>query len=1289
MTLTATCSNGHKLKAKEKLAGKRVKCPKCGEPVKIPALPIASSPLEALSNSRKVKPQTHSPVAELVTPEVAPKANNADWLADLPADFSAELPGGSESWTDLSQPLADSAATPSAYAVPKAKQKPTESERKGLSPVLLFGGIGGVVGVLLIGVVAWVLMSGSGSVDNRLQLAQALESQPEPALIIDQPKSEGSESQPTDANPDVEPKQEDEPQVGSEIALKSIKLDPMLRGFDWPSTVWSSAYDEPTGRLAVTNDEHGVLIYDINKILDGKLEPVKKIPTRGLPTAVAIKPLQDKRVLVIAGQAEPLLLLVDMDTFAPVGKVVLKDVAFVDYVGGSSSKDDPYVYYSTANTNENNPTINLLGRVNLLTGEQDAHSTSQFYDAVISEDGKEVYARPVDRSQGWLGSWEFMAKAKQSTPGLKTWRPDGEVVLLKDRAAVGRQILDPSLDVLELISQFPVDAGFRSKPILFGVGGTLPEREDLPPLYLAFGSANSFRMFGAIPLPYTWFNDRKDRKPKSTDFRARGDLTSELSSYYYAAHADDKRELAFILTGENLVLAPLDQLPPIPQEPLLELTSTLPEKVVVNEPVEIDLASTQAEAVFEYVPNTDFLVSEKVRLLGVLPPGTPSPRPLEIVGTLKREATYIYLRDASPLAGRKLPFLLRIGNEVVQVRKITGNRLTVVRKFPERHYDRDRIAVVDDSWRPIDLATSSSGPTGKPFVLTAALNSSQTVIYVNDLSPFAGEGLPLEIQIGDERMTVTNVDDFRTELTVSRREGADHSVSSIAVILQDTDPATSPSLPSVAKNKLRWTPSSSQIGKHIVRIKARHGTQERDWFWNFEVVGDEAQLPFLVKGIEPQEGTQEAVVWGSSPKPAVKHFVGVYNVADKKLIKHAEFPKEILSAVLHGENIYACLNIAPAGSRQEMPTQVVRIEKASLKSVGQAAVPQHCPKIQVIAGKYLACYARRNTLRFDIPQLKPTEPDPGEYPYAICGRLGDRWLWDGVVWDQAMRKPEFLLFPVHFETGSHVHEESRISGVFGGSIFMFTQGPQAGAWFPDNSAYIEGKHMLSHYPGGLSCENGELLGYSWADPSVRTVGTRRKATAYRLIDRRPGIEPGYVAEANRNVQVALDGKLYSVPLEEVYELQDSFRFDERQDKFVLQTGKPNRISYSAPGARKYQLQLFLNRPKYSFDTTPDISAESTDGAFSLEFDKERFARLALGMSNAMASPGPAQANVRNYLERISPAYKALTGQLPKSVPVPVYVTVLAEHEDGTRKAGLAHSYLVEVPAAEFRKYLTK
>jgi hypothetical protein len=74
-----------------------------------------------------------------------------------------------------------------------------------------------------------------------------------------------------------------------------------------------------------------------------------------------------------------------------------------------------------------------------------------------------------------------------------------------------------------------------------------------------------------------------------------------------------------------------------------------------------------------------------------------------------------------------------------------------------------------------------------------------------------------------------------------------------------------------------------------------------------------------------------------------------------------------------------------------------------------------------------------------------------------------------------------------------------------------------------------------------------------------------------------------------------------------------------------------------------------------------------------------YALSAVGEQSPIRTGNEKQDPVAEYLKRIAPAYQQLTHSKPKGVSFPVYISVIAEHEDGQQKAGLAHCYLLEVP----------
>jgi len=145
------------------------------------------------------------------------------------------------------------------------------------------------------------------------------------------------------------------------------------------------------------------------------------------------------------------------------------------------------------------------------------------------------------------------------------------------------------------------------------------------------------------------------------------------------------------------------------------------------------------------------------------------------------------------------------------------------------------IGVRDDRSPPTSWlleAPPAAAVQGKRLTLAAAVNAQQTEILLTDLSPLAGLSPPLTVQIDDEQMTLTAIDDFRTSIRVERTAGSRHSVTATALALTgDESAAIKPSLPTVAGRTFRWTPSRDQIGRKSLRLSAKSGKLVHRWHW--------------------------------------------------------------------------------------------------------------------------------------------------------------------------------------------------------------------------------------------------------------------------------------------------------------------------------------------------------------------------------------------------------------------------------------------------------------------------
>lgn len=1310
------CPNGHKLSVGAKLAGKRVKCPKCGAVVRIPEL-SDFDPDESKQSASVQPPPKPGPSVQPPEDLFGSSDSESDsWDEEFFDDSEAGDEGawGDEEWDDVPEAPA-LPPRPNRKKTKRAAPKPVPPQKPSTALVASLVGGGAVFGFLFVCLLGWMLFGGSSDEPNVVDSAQisgpegaagqteastdpeALTNvpvvQPDSAsgvMIMPDPGSfESPQAESKDDKPSEPPRQ---PQP---FELVRLNMDERVDGFKLPEKTWAAAYDVVTGRLAITNDEKGILIYDIDDILKGQAVPEAILPTQGLPAAVCLKPLPEKRAFVIASQDDPHLILIDADSLQPFGRVPLNDLKHVDFMTGSQNPDDPFVYYSTPDQREDPSTANRLVRINLVTGTQDAPSATAFVDVTVSPDGGLLYPRTNSTASGPVGTWDQIQsfQGRYTATGARSGQQTGDKAppfCFGAWTALDNRICTATMAAILARLDYTPAVQFSRRPVLLGLGKT----------DIVFGSANDFRRLASIPLPQNWL--RTDRRPDPQDFRTRYSVSPIVRSGFFDIKVDDERNLGLLIFGEHLVVAPVDRID-LPAERSLRVSTAIPPQIEAGTTIELQLECDDPDAVFSFVPNTDWLPDESTPILGDLPPRQPSPRLLTLRSPMTDQQEFVMLTSYTALANVELPFRLRVHNEVMQVTGYDKTKMIVRRTNPVGHSTSARVAVVDAAGNSLMDAPVAAAAPGKRLGLAASVNSQQTEIFLSDLDPLSGEALPLQVQLGDEKMTVTAVSDFRTSVTVERANGVAHSVTSDFWLLAAETPGgkVEPALPVVERRTFRWTPSADQLGSQRIRMRATSGTVTHEWFWETTVSRAAAEFPFRVVGIEPDPDSSHAVVWGQSaltylnPSAAtsnepVTYFVGLYDVAEKTLLRHEQIAKPIMAATIDSTGIYAVLtafDIEPKAdrteennrmraSRQLTPTQIVRLDLNTLKVRDQIAVPQHCARLEVIAGKYLAAFGRwRNeTFRFELPSLKPVEPPIGSYHYAIAGRLKDGVVWDGIVWDERMRKPQLLLFPVHFERAPGAHSKPQMMAAAGGTILMGTTGPYTCTWFPGNTDPTIGRYLLQNFPGGLDCSAGILNAYSWAASSKPRVGNEFKPKSVKLLDlasvtvagsridqRQRTI--GYVSEANGTVHAAALGQLFAVPLDQLIPSEDAFRFIEQQKQFVLPQGKPAELSYSAPGAAVYHLQIWYQRPSFA-DDEPAYAATSADGTFQLAADT---IQVASGNVDA------------DYVSRITPVFQQLTGRRPRGYLAPIYVSVVAEHQDGQQKAGLAHSYLIEIP----------
>ena len=375
MTISVACPNGHKLKAKEKLAGKKLKCPKCGSVVVIPALEPKESdgvppspekdngglpPLEELPSDDGM-----APLGDLPSEQEFSALAEAPTTASLPVRRAAKknLPVVAGSHSHGKDSTAARLIKAPSLSSGQPDQSTSEKKSSGVPPLVLWGaGAGGLlVGLLLVLLVGWMIFGGDDEPDvavaenppaaqpNGPQDTAADKPRPDappkekPSAPVAKPKQEAEPTPTLKPDPVEEPK----PDPGTLWDLVAVDCDRRMAAFQLPAPTWAAAYDGPTGRVAVTHDEQGILLYSVDDLLAGRLSPAAEIATAAVPTAVCQKTMPGRRVWVVAEQDAAKVRVFDADSLQELGEVTLEDLVYVNFLTASPNPDDPFVYYVT------------------------------------------------------------------------------------------------------------------------------------------------------------------------------------------------------------------------------------------------------------------------------------------------------------------------------------------------------------------------------------------------------------------------------------------------------------------------------------------------------------------------------------------------------------------------------------------------------------------------------------------------------------------------------------------------------------------------------------------------------------------------------------------------------------------------------------------------------------------------------------------------------------------------------------------------------------------------------
>ena len=352
----------------------------------------------------------------------------------------------------------------------------------------------------------------------------------------------------------------------TELGLKQVAIDGPAIAFELNGLTWDAAYFEAAGHLALTNDEHGVVVYDIDDIVTGKsVEPIKTWKTDGLPTALCLKQSGTKATFYSSGDATASIQMHDAASFDDQGSIEIPDGVVVRQMTSPSSPDNPWlfaVYYkgtkkhpkeavTRINTATNTPSPQIQQR-----GERLPSRFLEPSDVATSPNGDIVYFRQSGQNRH-VGTWQADKdpddpSAALDVRQLKLAKNYGYVPgPFGQQVGLGSGMFDASLRMLSMQMPFEPKAWFRTRPLLAGYHDG----------QLVIGSAQKAVKYASLALPTDWYTQKRRPFGFRYDPRQRFPTVSSPNSPFERTIADDKRGLVIAIFNKHLVVLAMAKVP--------------------------------------------------------------------------------------------------------------------------------------------------------------------------------------------------------------------------------------------------------------------------------------------------------------------------------------------------------------------------------------------------------------------------------------------------------------------------------------------------------------------------------------------------------------------------------------------------------------------------------------------------------------------------------------------------------------------------------------------------------
>lgn len=322
------------------------------------------------------------------------------------------------------------------------------------------------------------------------------------------------------------------------------------------------AYDPVTGHLmAAEYEQNQATLYS----LDDGLQEIAAIPSPARPTVVLAKQYKGKSYFLVGGQLDKRIDVFDAADGKRVESVHLETPAVL-HLASSARQDDPYVYYSSGNIEQQNY---YVGRLNLDTFADEGY-LSEGADFELSADGAVMYLRERLQDSTSLSARQIVEGTPPQQPGDERKLCNASLVSLgynSDKSSTGyvpgpgnafvaadKGLYSYSLEDVLGEFDFPVESFSGDRPWALGV----TEGK------LFVGSVNDKRTLVAAPLPEGFDQEAILKRWVEDPLKVQFTRPRRMMPVF----VDVKRDRVVVAMEDQLAVAALTALG-LPDEPLV------------------------------------------------------------------------------------------------------------------------------------------------------------------------------------------------------------------------------------------------------------------------------------------------------------------------------------------------------------------------------------------------------------------------------------------------------------------------------------------------------------------------------------------------------------------------------------------------------------------------------------------------------------------------------------------------------------------------------------------------